>query len=74
MTDYVLCTVRIPSGKPGLAEAARAAGVVVDKLDPAFGVCPVDPAENLFAIRVEATTPAPGVEGPYSNPRIATFE
>ena len=62
---------------PSLAEAAALLGVAVADLNEAFGVVPVDPAQGLYAVEVDADKlPAQSAgdkpyRGPFSSPRIA---
>jgi hypothetical protein len=66
---------------PSLAEAANGLGVLVDELDAAYGVTPVDPAAGLYSVlvndaaaaRVEAALNArekDPAEGVYGNPQV----
>ena len=63
---------------PSLAEAAGLLGVAVADLDEAFGVVPVDPAQGLYAVEVDADKlPAEPAgqpyRGPFSSPRIGSL-
>ena len=73
-------TVSGQGGPPSLSEAARQLGVAIADLNADFGVVPIDPARQLYAVEVEAQSigaePAGKKEayrGPFSNPRIAPF-
>jgi hypothetical protein len=75
-----LMTVSIPGGKPGIEGAAAALGVAADAIDRAYGVVPIDPKRNLYAVQVRADSLPPGGEGedepyrgPFANPRIEPF-
>jgi len=74
-----LYTVEAPSGPPSLADAAARLRLAVSDLDPNFGVVLIDPARHLYAVStltdIGAHRPpsAPGVAGPFANPRIDPF-
>lgn len=76
-----LMTVTGVDRPPTLAEAAAQLGLAPADLDAGFGVVPIDPERNLFAVEVRADrVPAQAPEsageayrGPFSNPRIAPF-
>ncbi len=72
----ILMTI-VADKPPSLAEAAALLGVAVADLNEAFGVVPVDAAQGLYAVEVDADkVPAQAKEGepyrgPFSSPRIA---
>ena len=72
----VLMTI-VADKPPSLAEAAALLGVAPADLNEAFGVVPVDAAQGLYAVEVDADkVPAQAKEGepyrgPFSSPRIA---
>ncbi|MDC7787938.1 hypothetical protein PQJ75_24545 [Rhodoplanes sp. TEM] len=76
-----LMTVTGRGGPPTLAEAATQLGLGPADLDAGFGVVPVDPERNLFAVGVRADRVPPAApgqagevyRGPFSNPEIAPF-
>ncbi|HEY4201712.1 MAG TPA: hypothetical protein VGM83_14260 [Devosiaceae bacterium] len=77
MADPKMVLMTIVADKPpSLAEAAALLGVVPADLNAAFGVVPVDPAQNLYAVEIDAdkvpAQPAKGgpYRGPFSSPRI----
>ena len=71
----VLMTI-VADKPPSLAEAAALLGVAVVDLNAAFGVVPVDPAQGLYSVEIDAdkvpAQPAGGgpYRGPFSSPRI----
>ncbi len=71
-----LMTVTGKRGPPSLSEAARQLGLSVADLNAGFGVVPIDPTHELYAVEVEASRiPAPNdaqtpYRGPFANPRI----
>ena len=71
-----MMTIQSHRGAPTLEEAARLLKVAVEHLDAEFGVVLIDPTRHLYTVLVDAGTAsaeADGVQGPYSNPRIAPF-
>ena len=77
MADPKKVMMTIVSDKPpSLAEAAALLGVAPEDLDAAFGVVTVDPAENLYAVEIDAdkvpaqTAGEGPYRGPFSSPRI----
>jgi hypothetical protein len=55
--------------------AARQLGIAAHHIDRAFGVVPLDPDRNLFAVRipqhaVPAARPGESFRGPFADPRI----
>ncbi|RAI45366.1 hypothetical protein [Rhodoplanes roseus] len=74
-----LMTVTGRGGPPTLAEAATQLGLGPADLDAGFGVVPVDPERDLFAVEVRADRVPPAgpageaYRGPFSNPDIAPF-
>ena len=72
-----LMTVKVPHGKPTLAEAAKQLGVTIEDMDAAFGLVPVDPDRGIYAVQVRADKLPKQPErpsdyrGPWSNPSIA---
>ncbi len=76
--DMALVTVSGDAAS-SLEGAAEQLGVQVDDLDREFGVVPIDPRQNLYAVQVRAdrlpqefqgSTP---YRGPFSSPEIAPF-
>jgi hypothetical protein len=74
-----LMTVTIPGEHPGIARAAQVLGVAPEAMDQAFGVVPIDPARNLYAVQVREDAlkgkqkKGKDFEGPFANPRIEPF-
>lgn len=72
-----LMTIKVPQGKPTLAEAAKRLGVALSDMDATFGVVPVDPDQGLYAVQVRAgrakQQEGRDFQGPWSNPAIAPF-
>ncbi|HMG47367.1 MAG TPA: hypothetical protein VK614_07905 [Allosphingosinicella sp.] len=82
--DGVMIQLSLPDGKPTLAEAAATVGLDIAELDPEFGVIATDPDAGLYTIKVQADAAerarealaargVGGVEGIFSNPKIAPF-
>jgi hypothetical protein len=74
-----LLTVALPGAKPTLADAAAKLGVKAADLDAGFGLVPIDPAQGLYTVELDADL-AERVAGKsggeaevYSNPEIAAF-
>jgi hypothetical protein len=71
-----LLTVKLPAASRTLDAVAARLGLDVEDFDGQFGVVPVSPKEDLFAVRVAADRvpanyePGSGVEGPFSDPKI----
>jgi hypothetical protein len=73
-------TVRGDDGPPTLESAARQLGVSVADIDPEFGVVLIDPTRGLYSVQVDGDSIADRTggseepyQGPFSNPRIASF-
>lgn len=64
---------------PSLEQVAEKLKVAPSDLDAAYGVINIDPEEHLYSVLVEedklpGTGNEPGIEGPFSNPRIEPFD
>lgn len=77
----VMMTIHAPGDTPTLKEIVSKYGLEPDELDHEFGIVPIDPEKNDYTILVEqsaASKISPNeqwdVSGPYSNPRIETFD
>ncbi len=77
----VMITSHAPEGPPTLQEIASKHGLEPHEVDHQFGVVPIDPERHDYTILVEQSATgkvAPNeqwdVSGPYSNPRIETFD
>ena len=73
-----MLTVPLDPGEATLEGAARKLGLEEHELDSGFGVVEIDPATRRYTVLVderaaERASRVPGVEGPYSNPRIEPF-
>ena len=76
--DMALMTATLEKGKASLADAAAALGVTLDDLDATFGLVPIDPDRELYAVKVRRDAlpkgeAGKGYRGPYSNPKISSF-
>ena len=74
----VLMTVELDPGAATVAAAAERLGVDPARIDPEFGVVSIDPEQHLYSVLVDEQAVSgaqgrPGVEGPFSNPRIEPF-
>jgi hypothetical protein len=74
----VMMTVELDPEAATVAQAAERLGVERDRIDADFGVVCIDPDQNLYTVLVDEQAAAgaadkPGVEGPFSNPRIEPF-
>jgi hypothetical protein len=74
----VMMTVELDPEEATVAKAAERLGVEPDRIDAEFGVVSIDPEQNLYTVLVDEQVAAgaagrPGVEGPFSNPRIEPF-
>lgn len=77
----VMMTIHASQGTPTLQEVMSKYGLSTDEIDPQFGVVPIDPEKNDYTILVEQSavhridpTEEWDVSGPYSNPKIETFD
>lgn len=76
----VLLTVRLPHGAD-LESAMRHLDLAEDEVDAGYGLVPVDPAKDLYALRVTEEAgrritgggSTPEVSGPYSDPPIEPY-
>ena len=71
-------TVELDPETASVAQAAERLGVEPDRIDADFGVVSIDPDQNLYTVLVDEQAAGdaagrPGVEGPFSNPRIEPF-
>jgi hypothetical protein len=74
----VMITVELDPAEATVDKAAERLGVELDRIDSDFGVVSIDPEQNLYTVLVDEQDAAgaagrPGVEGPFSNPRIEPF-
>jgi hypothetical protein len=74
----VMLTLELDPAEASEDQVRRKLALEGKELDPDFGVVEIDPAEHRYAVLVEEDVAervqgAPGVEGPYSNPRIEAF-
>ena len=74
----VMMTVELDPEAATVAKAAERLGVAQEQIDAEFGVVNIDPEQNLYTVLVDEQAAAgasdrPGVEGPFSNPRIEPF-
>jgi hypothetical protein len=77
MADVML-TVELDPAEATVDKAAERLGIERDRIDAEFGVVSIDPEQNLYTVLVDEQVAAeaagrPGVEGPFSNPRIEPF-
>lgn len=78
MSSKVMMTLQLDPKKATVDAVARQLKLRKDELDASFGVTPIDPEKNLFAILVDEDVAAKlqghaAVRGPYANPKIAPF-
>lgn len=71
-------TVELDPEAATVAKAAERLGVEPGQIDAEFGVVSIDPDQHLYTVLVDEEAAAgaaerPGVEGPFSNPRIEPF-
>jgi hypothetical protein len=71
----VLLTVKLKPAEASVEGARTKLGLGGDALDPGFGLVPIDPDHDLYAVLVEDTVaegadPAGLAGGPYANPTI----
>lgn len=75
----MLITVRLPHGAD-LESARRKLGLAEDEVDAGYGLIPVDPANDLYAMRVteaaglRVSGSHPEASGPYADPPIAPMD
>jgi hypothetical protein len=82
--DTVMLQFKHEGAPPSIDDVRRLFNLAGDEIDETFGVVPIDPAENLYAVlvsnnvrdRVEAvlnTRSRTAAEGVFANPRIEPF-
>jgi hypothetical protein len=75
LVPKVMLTVKLDAAEATVEGARTKLGLKPDELDLGFGVVPIDPDHDLYAVLVEDTAaeradPAGLAGGPYSNPKI----
>jgi hypothetical protein len=70
-----MLTVKLDAAEATVEGARTKLGLGAGDLDPGFGVVPIDPDHDLYAVLVEDTVaeradPTGLAGGPYSNPKI----
>jgi hypothetical protein len=73
-----MMTVELDPDSATVDEVAKRLGLGPEEIDAEFGVVPIDPDNHLYSVLVDEQASArvagqPGVEGPFSNPRIEPF-
>jgi hypothetical protein len=71
-------TVSLEGAEASIVDVKRKFGLAEDEVDESFGLVNLDPQHNLYAILVDEAAAsrlagAPGVRGPYANPKIEPF-
>jgi hypothetical protein len=74
----VMMTVELDPQAASVEAAAERLGVDPAQIDREFGVVSIDPEHHLYTVLVDEQAASgaearPGVEGPFSNPRIEPF-
>jgi hypothetical protein len=74
----VLLTVTRDPSEASLAAVKRDLGLTDEEIDDDFGIVEIDPNGHRYAILVREQAAGrvaeqPGVQGPFSNPRIEPF-
>lgn len=77
----ILMTIDWPhAGKPSIRQVANYLEVAEMSIDKDYGIILIDPEKNAYAFQLEEQAlkknnpDKPGVEGPFSNPRIEPFD
>jgi hypothetical protein len=77
----VMFNIQWEGQAPTLAQVRKKLSLKTADLDESFGVVAVDPKNNTYTILVEhaaivklTKSKAPGVSGPYANPKIGPFD
>lgn len=73
-----MMTVELDPDSATVDKVAERLGLEPGEIDADFGVVPIDPDNHLYSVLVDEQASArvagqPGVEGPFSNPRIEPF-
>ena len=78
--NKVMVTLRLPKSL-SVADIQQKFGLSDEEIDKNFGVVEIDPRDHLYTVLVDPSATArlgqgSGLDyaGPYSNPKIATFE
>jgi hypothetical protein len=76
--EMALMTVVGRGRAPSRTAAAKQLGLKVSDIDRVFGVLPVDPEKDLYAVRVRADRINPKwagsqFQGPFADPEIASI-
>ena len=75
----MLFTLELTPAEASVESVCELLKLAPGELDQDFGVVPIDPEKSLYSILVDENAigrleqPPVAVQGPYSNPRIATL-
>jgi hypothetical protein len=75
VASKVMVTLTLAARNRKLSTVRRRLGLSPDEVDEHFGVVVIDPSKDLCTVLVDEAAAArvtgkPGVQGPFSNPRI----
>ena len=73
-----MLTLKLSPKEATLSKVSKQLNLSSEEIDAEFGIVNIDPKRNLYAVLVEEEAArrvgrAPGVEGPFSNPKIEPF-
>ncbi len=73
-----MLTLELDPQEATVGQVAERLGLATEEIDADFGVVPIDPDKHLYTVLVEERASErvagqPGVDGPFSNPRIEPF-
>ena len=78
MMTKLLMTVRLTDAEADLRHAQEQLQLRAGEIDEAFGLVPIDPAQNLYSVLVDeaAATRSMGLTGnvAYANPVVEPFD
>jgi hypothetical protein len=72
-----MLTLKLDPDEASIEKVRRKLKLKGQEIDETFGVVPIDPRQNLYAVRVDEdvadNAKGEGVSGPFADPEIESF-